>query len=249
MPMNPKLRSEWVDAGYDSRMGSAEVVPPPPPEIVRGYHLTSAEFGINNIALGRLKVARFSDLNDPFELLAVNFRENRTRNVVRNFKNAYDSQTGLLCFSANWTDPVLWSHYGGRHSGVCLGFDLPRASVQRVNYKDDRILAVLSNNTNPLALDEELQNILLCTKYEHWSYEQEIRRFVSLEKANREGRHYFWPFDQQTRLAEVILGPQCTLSVESVRKLVAANSPGATTYQARLAYKSFNVVPLESSVP
>jgi hypothetical protein len=127
MPMNRALRTQWVAAGYRSTCGSAAVVPPPPKKYLRVYHLTSAEYAVSNIGLGRIKLARFSDLNDPFELLAVNFRERQVRKIVRDFKDAYDSHTGLLCFSADWTNPVLWSHYAEKHRGVCLGFNLTRS--------------------------------------------------------------------------------------------------------------------------
>jgi hypothetical protein len=243
MPMNKAFRQEWVTAGYISKMGSAEVVRPPSPEFIRVYHITSAEFGVSNIGLGRMKVARFSDLNDPFELLAVNFRERKIRNVIRDFKDAYDSHTGLLCFSANWTNPVLWSHYGSKHRGMCLGFNLKRNLANKVLYQDDRILTNLGDKLDPLALNDELQDLLLCTKFEHWKYEEEFRVFLRLEDAFKEGRLHFHAFDSDFQLAEVILGPQCTLSLDSVRQLTRALHPHAVTFKARLAFKFFAVVP------
>ena len=141
-------------------------------------HLTSAEFAINNIALGRMKVARFSDLNDPFELMALNLRELSTRKVVIDFKNTEDSHTGLLCFSANWTSPVLWSHYGAKHCGICLGFDIEKGRAEKVQYEDERIREKLGEEGDPLVLDKKLQDLLLRTKYSHWNYEEEYRVFV-----------------------------------------------------------------------
>ena len=92
MPLNFELKAEWERAGYQKNMGSSAVVPPPSKDFIRVYHLTSADFAINDIALRRLKIARISDLNDPFELMAVSFREMSTRKAVRNFKKAYDMQ-------------------------------------------------------------------------------------------------------------------------------------------------------------
>jgi hypothetical protein len=249
MPMNKQLRQEWVTAGYGPVMGSAEVVGPPPEAFIRVYHITSAEFGISNVGMGRIKVARFSDLNDPFELLAMNLRERRHRNVLRDFRNAYDTHTGLLCFSANWTNPVLWSHYGSKHTGICLGFDLGRDLARQVRYEDKRILESLGDAPNPLTLDEELQEALLCTKFHHWQYEEEIRVFVKLEDMLKEGGLHFRTFDSSLQLAEVILGPQCTLSLESVRRLTRALHHQAVTFQSRLAFKFFAVVPDERTVP
>lgn len=204
---------------------------------------------MSSIGLGRLKVARFSDLNDPFELMALNFRERRTRQVVLDFKNTYDSHTGLLCFSADWKSPVLWSHYGSRHAGICLGFNLTKTLAQFVRYEDERILAQLGENPDPAAIDQELQELLLCTKYRHWQYEQEVRVFVLLENAVREGRLHFRAFDQDLHLAEVILGPLCSLSLDAVRDLTRARHPDAVVFGSRLAHKYFAVVPQEKTVP
>lgn len=249
MPMNPKLKEKWVEAGYRANFGSARVVPPPPQKFIRVYHLTSAENAISDIGLGRIKVARFSDLNDPFELMAVNFRERQVRKVVREFKNAYDSHTGLLCFSADWTNPVLWSHYGQKHRGICLGFNLTRTRAEKVRYKDKRLLAELGEEGQPTTIDNKLQKQLLCTKYRHWRYEEELRVFIALENALKEGRLHFYPFDAHLQLAEVILGPQCELPLEAVRDLTQARHPTAVVFKSRLALKFFKVVPQESSVP
>lgn len=247
--MNNALRAEWESAGYRRNMGSAAVVNPPPKEFIRVYYLTSAEFAISNIALGRLKVARFADLNDPFELMALNLREKRNRKIVRDFRNAYDSETGLLCFSADWTNPVLWSHYGAKHCGVCLGFDLKRSStrkrsrVQKVQYKDKRIRDELGDRKTPLKIADKFQKQLVRTKFSHWEYEEEYRVFVPLKNTLKEGMMRFCNFDQNLQLAEVILGPQCNLSLKTVRQLTRKHYPHAVAYKARLAFKSFKVVP------
>lgn len=242
-------RAAWVAAGYRSGMSSAIACRPPSPKFIRLYHLTSADHAVSDIALGRLKVARFSDLNDPFELIGVNFRERQVRKVVRGFKTAFDAQTGLLSFSEDWKEPVLWSHYGARHRGICLGFNVPRKIVEQVRYKDERILAKLEQIDNPLRLPKDLQKLLACTKYGHWKYECEYRRFVPLEKALPEGRLHFVRFGPELELAEVILGPECVLALDRVRELVKPCYPTAAVYKARLAFKFFHIVPQESTIP
>jgi hypothetical protein len=240
-------RHLWESAGYDSNMGSCLVVPPPPPEFIRVYYLTSAEFAISNIALGRVKVSRFSDLNDPFELLSPNFKERHVRRVIRAFKQRTDGQTGLLCFSSNWTNPVLWSHYGARHSGICLGFNLQRSLAQEIDYRAERLVEQLDESADPDRLDERLTQLLLRTKFSHWAYEGERRMVVSLSHATQEGNLHFLPFQQSLALAEVILGAHCRLPVEAVRLLTKRCWPDAVTYGARLAFKKFEVVPQEQS--
>lgn len=242
-------RAAWVAAGYKSDMSSAIACRPPAANLIRLYHLTSADHAISDIALGRLKVARFSDLNDPFELIGVNFREREVRQIVRNFKSAFDSQTGLLSFSEDWKEPVLWSHYGARHRGICLGFNVPRNIVQKVRYEDERLLAELEQLDDPMKLSHDFQQLLLNTKYRHWDYEREHRRFVSLEDARAEGRLHFVPFSPELELAEVILGPECVLKLDQVRELVRSRYQAVAVFKARLAFKFFHIVPQENTVP
>jgi len=232
---------EWMGLGYRKGMGSAKFLPPPDRNFVRAYHLTSAEHGISSISLRRLKVARFSEVNDPFELMALNFHKREIRQLVRRFKDSHNSKTGLLCFSANWTNPVLWSHYATRHEGICLGFDLRREKVQEVLYKDKRLPPEL-NDKDPLAIPKTLQNLLLLTKSRHYQYEEEFRVFLELSGANREQGLYFRPFDKDLRLAEVILGPRNGLSLPAIRELTDTTNRGAVVFRARLAFRSFDVV-------
>src|SRR6476620_4751182 len=117
MPLNTHLRKLWLDAGYLKGTGSAAVTPPPPAGYRRVYHLTSADHAISNIVFARLKVARLSQLNDPFEFWALRTRSKTIRKVLTAHKNKLDSKKGLLCFSADWINPVLWTHYGARHTG------------------------------------------------------------------------------------------------------------------------------------
>jgi len=249
MPQQNQLKEEWRRLGYRDGMGSASVVPPPGADFIRAYHLTSAEHGISSISLRRLKVARFSEVNDPFELMALNFRERKTRQLVRRFKDSHNNKTGLLCFSANWTNPVLWSHYATRHEGICLGFDLKRNRVQQVLYEDKRLLGELEAKEDPVAIPETLQELLLRTKSRHWQYEEELRVFVDLSQATKEQGLFFRPFDEDMRLAEVILGPQSGLSLIAIRNLTNATNCGAVVFRARLAFRSFQVVPDGKSVP
>ena len=249
MPAHSQLRQLWTAAGYSSGMGSAAAVPPPNGEYLRVYHLTSATHAISSVALQRLKVARFSDLNDPFELLAVNFRDRDARRTTENFKNEINTNTGLICFSANWTDPVLWSHYGDKHRGVCLGFDIRRKALQKVLYEDERLLKELGSEANPTKLSKEMQRLLLTTKFKHWQYEQEHRMFVDLKTVRKEAGLYFKNFDNGMRLREVIIGPECAISSKAVRSLLKSIDSNAATFKSRLAFKFFSVVPKEYSIP
>jgi hypothetical protein len=232
---------EWV--AYPRGMGSAKFLPSPDSNFVRVYHLIPAKYGIRDIRLCRIKVARFTEVNDPFELMAANSHMPEIRQLMRRFKNDQNSKKGLLCFSANWTNPLLWSHYADRHKGICLGFDLRRGSEgQKVLYEKKRPRMDLGSYTDPLSIPAYFQDRLLRTKFSDWEYEQERRKVVDLSKAKQENGLYFLPFDEDLRLKEVILGVQNDLSLEVIRELTKATNPHAVVFKTRLERRGFRVV-------
>jgi len=249
LTLNKALRAQWQDAGYVEvidghrvcRMGSAEVCPPPAGDLVRVYHVTSAHHAVNDLALRRLKVARLAELNDPFEFMWVMWRHLDLRDTVQAWKSLYDGLVGFLCFSSDWTNPVLWSHYGDKHRGVCLGFDVPRSEVTAISYEARRLDVELPSTVT--RLPEQLERQLLYTKYEHWSYERELRMSLLPAQLPSEGSLRFCPFSSSLALREVILGDQCPLALDAVRELASSICTLPVTYRARLAGKSYSVVP------
>lgn len=218
---------------------------------MRVYNFQNSEHALSNIALGRIRVSRFSDVNDPFELLAVNVGGRRdVRKHLREWRTSLNAEQGLLCFSSHWKNPVLWSHYAAKHRGICLGFDLDDDLAVPVRYQSDRFVAKFDRKTvTEFELDPDLVDALRCTKYKHWEYESEVRVFVDLQDQSSESGSYFYPFGRKLRLREVILGPLCEIPVASARNLVGAIYPGAVVRKARLAFKWFQVVPDEQFEP
>lgn len=233
---------DWTRLGYPKEMGSAKFLPPPERNFVRAYYFTSAEHGISNISLNRLKVARFSEVNDPFELWALNTHNREIRKLVGRNKDLQNSKTGLLCFSKNWTNPLLWSHYATKHKGICLGFDLRRDEVIETVYEEKRIRIESSTHGAPLSIPTDIQDRLHRTKFNGWGYEEELRIYVDLSKAKKEEGLYFLPFEEGLCLKEVIIGVRNALSLEAIWKLTKAMNPGAVVFKTRLERRDFRIV-------
>jgi hypothetical protein len=249
MGAHKHYREMWVKAGYDTNIGSAWVTPPPPPEYRRVYHLTGAEYALSNLWFRRLKVARFNELNDPFELLAFKLGIEQYRKKVKALRDAFANEIGLVCFSGNWISPVLWGHYANKHRGICLGFDLARSQEHKVDYMTKRLEVTLEKYPTAEDLPPELREKLFCTKSADWRYEDEYRMLVPLANAETDGSLHYIPFSPDLRLAEVILGEDCPLPLEKVRDIVGTMYPGAVVISARLAWNHFSVVPKESTIP
>jgi hypothetical protein len=248
MPFHKHLRELWVKAGYPGNMGSACVVPPPPKGIRRLYRFMTAEHAKDSILSKQLKVARFNELNDPFELLA--YEATSETMPIKEFKQRLHRECGLLCFSADWTDPVLWSHYATKHRGICIGVNLKENLEKKVIYSQSRLKnLMLGNEKEIIKIDDELADVLLRTKFENWNYERESRVLISLSNAIKEGDHYFYPFNEQLEFAEVILGQQCGMQISEFKSLVASLYPNAVAIKSRLAKFGFAVVPEEKTIP
>lgn len=209
---------------------------------MRAYHLLSASHAIEAISLRRLKLARYNDLNDPFEMMAVNTSIKSFRRALEKTKQDFHDRTGMLCFSRNWSNPVLWSHYGDKHKGIALGFDLNDEHVQEINYQKHRVPLEFKERDPERGFTEEFVDKLMRTKYAHWNYEEEVRVCVSLDESTQEYGLFFYPFDVDVILKEIILGHACQVPFKDVRKLANSLHQNLRVVKARLAFNSFNIV-------
>jgi hypothetical protein len=138
---------------------------------VRLYHYVPFRYGLQNIERKRLKIAEFSDLNDPFELLGCELPTKNHRALFKSWKRTVAARFGLLCFSRTWQNPVMWSHYAEKHQGVCLGFDVADHLLMPVIYSERRLELTNVKPFQELVYTEELMRHLLSTKSAGWSYE------------------------------------------------------------------------------
>lgn len=209
---------------------------------MRVYYLTGAAFALSNLALRRVKIARFSDLNDPFELLAVDLADKDHRKAFRATKDKINADKGLICLRKSWRNPLLWGHYAEKHSGIALGFEIPEKLLNPVIYAQRPLKIPIDKRTGTPKLGETLVNQLLRTKFADWIYEREMRLFVQLDHSTKESGMYFYNFSKNLQLLEVILGPRCELPISRVRRIVADWTPHVDVIKARIAFSSFRVI-------
>jgi len=210
---------------------------------MRAYHFVPADYGLENIKLQRLKIARLADLNDPFEARAIALGNRARRRAFEKYVEQFSKDKGLLCFSRNWKNPVQWSHYADRHRGICLGFDIPDDMVTAVTYRSQRYPAAeldgLGAIDSPAAEQTFLQ--MMNTKFQHWEYEDEVRMFASLTDPDPRGL-YFAEFTPQLVLAEVIVGHRCAVKRPVVEDHLGTLRGMVALKKARLAFQSYEVV-------
>ncbi len=91
-------------------------------------------------------------------------------------------ERGICCFSTSFNNPLLWSHYGDQHRGICVGYGLqrvPEPEIHQVIYGGSRTIksslvasAILDND---IAAIRQLDQDVLLRKAEDWTYENEWR--------------------------------------------------------------------------
>lgn len=115
-------------------------------------------------------------------------------------------ERGVCCFSTVYNNPLLWSHYGDQHKGICIGYDLernPRPTPCKVVYGGNRnvltstITRALINNE--LVALQDLDRDVLLRKASRWKYEGEWRLI---------GSHGLQ--DSCLRLKELTFGLRCS---------------------------------------
>lgn len=156
--------------------------------------------------------------------------------IQREILNQYDR--GICCFSSCPKDPLLWSHYGDQHHGICIGYDTdrnPKPLLNKVNYDGGRevktsliVNAILHNDkASSNALDEQI----LLRKAGSWRYEKEWRLFdgVGLK-------------DSPLALKDITFGLRCpTAVIHSIIKALEGRSENIDFYQISLTHGSFEL--------
>lgn len=195
----------------------------------------------------RLKQSRISELNDPFELTPYDLTNPVFRMTFLNTRGDLNREKGLLCFSADWRNPLLWAHYSDKQKGLCFGFEIPEQKGDPENDESERVRYIERPETFPSNFADlsDLERFLLVrrilfTKFNDWYYEQEIRVWAPLQ--NEEGGFYFLEFDEKLQLKEVIVGQRCALSRAEIMEALGSLAGEVTVSKARAAYDKFEMV-------
>jgi len=149
-----------------------------------------------------------------------------TREIERELRRHYER--GVCCFSTTYASPLLWSHYGNQHRGLCIGFGLdrrPKPQPRRVVYGGSRSVPT-SLLTRALVHEdqmakEELDRDVLLRKARGWGYEKEWRLIGD------QGDQ-----DSSLLLKEITFGLRCPMSVmHAVTKALAGRISPVRYYQ------------------
>ncbi len=168
------------------------------------YQFLSSHDAITNLERRMIKVSSIKKVNDLFELQPYLRFDKDKRKQIEKIRSIVADTYGMVCFSTDWQEPIMWGHYADSNKGIVLGFKVNRFDIKPVDYPPQRKRISL----DPLRITPtEYIEAVGFIKYKSWSYEKEHRFFVKLEDClNIEG-NYFLKFGTDLELKKVIIGP------------------------------------------
>lgn len=172
------------------------------------YHFMAKEHAISCVEESRLKVATLENMNDPYEFhVLLDGYSSQEADIY--FKQHFNDKLGFWCFSKNLENPVQWAHYADNHRGVCLRFEIKDSLLQEITYLD-KPKKISSKDDN---FQTEIASMTLY-KYKGWSYEEELRIPIDLNKTTKEGALYFASVLGALKPTAVFTGLRCKISAE-----------------------------------
>jgi hypothetical protein len=136
---------------------------------------------------------------------------------------------GIVSLAERAECPLMWSHYGDQHKGVCIGYSIPDGAEQdlhKITYGGSRLVDasdVASMLDGDNAAQRKVDEAVLSRKADEWGYEREWRL------VGPRGVH-----DSPLELEEVVFGMRCSSTVKyAIVKALADRRRPVKFYEIR----------------
>jgi hypothetical protein len=209
---------------------------------MRLYYMTAAKWAEVILKERRLKLSRFSEANDPFELQLIDSRNRDVRKYAQLICDYFETNIGFICFGASWSSPVMWAHYAEKHTGVALGFDVPDELATKIGYTNEKAKVQFGGQLPKHGLSPELLTQVRTTKATDWAYEREYRIEGKLAIKDPKTGLFYTEFGPQVTLREVIIGYRCSWTIAKARHVIGEVHQPVRICKARPAFSRFEMV-------
>jgi len=148
---------------------------------------------------------------------------------------------GVCCFTQNnYTDILMWSHYGDNHKGVCLKFDIS------LSPKEFAPILEVKYTPNFKAIDYDFESAksmehYVTTKSKVWEYENEVRkvRLLSQEPSQK----FNFPPESLTEIAFGCDTPYA--DALKVYNIIHKKYPHVKVHHMKMEESKFELKPIE----
>lgn len=144
---------------------------------------------------------------------------------------------GVLSLAAKNSCPLMWSHYGDQHHGICIRYEVPikaQENIYKVEYGGSRLIDA-SKVAAMLNADEaargEVDASVLLRKAQDWRYEKEWRLIGPRGL-----------LDSPLKLTDITFGTRCLDSVKyAIIKALERRDKPIKMYEMREVYGTFKL--------
>lgn len=177
--------------------------------------------------------------------------------TANSFMQITIKELGILCLSKSKNHPLMWAHYANNHSGVMFEIDTSKnlfidgtssfsKEVRYVNkiptFTNDTILGI--NRKLFPTENEEMMQLHLATKSEHWNYEDEVRYMVNKGTPPNNKKKL-----NPNAIAGVYMGLQTpTESKKTISHLIQEKFPSTLMFETFLSEDSYDLESRELSL-
>ncbi len=137
------------------------------------------EFARDIIVTEKFFFSDWEKMNDPMEGFFQYYKDEHQQqeiDALYSEKNKY----GISCFSKNYNEILMWSHYADNYNGICIEVEPDNAlcsenkiKIKEMEYEDNVQMLLKDNGSTPDAIE------LLSKKITKWVYEKEVRVFCN----------------------------------------------------------------------
>lgn len=208
---------------------------------------------INKLTLSNLTkrknwVADPSTFNDPFEFrIQDNITLNKDGSVqllndklnkVRDEIIKQTKEFGVVSYTTNESDTLMWSHYADNHRGMCLVFDIPNplsVGMHMVKYFEGIPEMDFDVKDGKLKKEKvrEIIKLIISSKSDKWKPENEFRQVFTYNN-----RHADYPGP----LKEIIFGCQSSKDdIEMVISIMNEDLAGIDISKMFISKNSYNL--------
>jgi len=216
------------------------------------HYYTSPDHLIESQTNKRLKISRYNDVNDPFELAPFDISNKELRAVHHEQMGKLNARLGLICLSKTWQSPPMWAHYAKNYTGACLELEVTYDHLFEIKYRETKSFPGLTLEDFVTHINAKNIKEVFGTKAKEWAYEQERRLHVPLDHERvihecKDGKDFhFLPFHvipQKTfRLLRVYVGNNCRLGINRIKQATKSYRYSVDVVQTRPAFSKFKVV-------
>jgi hypothetical protein len=144
---------------------------------------------------------------------------------------------GIVSLAERADCPLMWSHYGDQHNGVCIGYSVPEKAsndLYKISYGGSRLIAASIVATMVAGNDSarrQVDKAVFTRKANDWRYEREWRLIGPRG-----------PRASTLELEEVVFGMRCSTSVKfAIVKALADRKRPLKFYEIRESRGKFSL--------